>query len=96
MQAWGHLWLGWNEAAIEPVGESCRNTELIRRLAGAMGYTEPALFDDDDTILVQALGSKEALDELKAAELGEGAVSRRRSPVRRRACSRRRRAASSS
>ena len=67
VQAWGHLWLGWNEAAIEPVGESCRNTELMRRLAGAMGYTEPALFEDDDTILVQALGSKEALEDLKAA-----------------------------
>jgi anaerobic selenocysteine-containing dehydrogenase len=67
VQAWGHLWLGWNEAAIEPIGESCRNTELMRRLAGAMGYTEPALFEDDETILVQALGSKEVLAELKSA-----------------------------
>ena len=67
VQAWGHLWLGWNEAAIEPIGESCRNTELMRRHAGAMGYTEPALFEDDDTILVQALGSKEALGDLKAS-----------------------------
>ena len=49
------------------MGESCRNTELMRRFAGAMGYTEPALFEDDDTILVQALGSKEALEDLKAA-----------------------------
>ena len=56
MPAWGHLWLGWNEAAIEPLGESCSNTELFRRLAGAMGFTEPALFDDDDTLLAQALG----------------------------------------
>ena len=35
--AWGHLWMGWNEAAIEPLGESCSNTELFRRLAAAMG-----------------------------------------------------------
>ncbi len=63
--AWGHLWLGWNEAAIEPVGESCSNTELFRRLAGAMGLTEPALFDDDETLLVQALGAKVDLDELR-------------------------------
>jgi len=65
--AWGHLWMGWNEAAIAPRGESCSNTELFRRLAGAMGYTEPALFDDDATILAHALGSKEAVDDLRAA-----------------------------
>jgi anaerobic selenocysteine-containing dehydrogenase len=63
--AWGHLWLGWNEAAIEPVGESCSNTELFRRLAGAMGLTEPALFDDDETLLAQALGAKVDVDELR-------------------------------
>jgi anaerobic selenocysteine-containing dehydrogenase len=55
VHAWGHLWIGWNEPAIDPVGESCSNTELFRRLARAMGYTEPALFDDDDDLLAQAL-----------------------------------------
>lgn len=65
--AWGHLWMGWNEAAISPLGESCSNTELFRRLARAMGYTEPALFDDDDSILAQALGSKEAVDDVRRA-----------------------------
>ena len=34
------------------------NTELFRRLAGAMGFTEPALFDDDETLLAQALGRR--------------------------------------
>jgi anaerobic selenocysteine-containing dehydrogenase len=63
--AWGHLWLGWNEAAIAPVGESCSNTELFRRLAAAMGLTEPALFDDDETLLTQALGAKVDLAELR-------------------------------
>lgn len=56
VQAWGHLWLGWNEAAIAPRGEACSNTELFRRLALAMGCTEPCLFDDDETLLRQALG----------------------------------------
>ena len=51
--AWGHLWMGWNEAAIAPLGEACSNTELFRRLAGAMGFTEPALFDDDETLLAR-------------------------------------------
>ena len=65
MPAWGHLWMGWNEAAIEPLGEACSNTELFRRLAGAMGFDEPALFDDDETLLAQALGNKVDLDELR-------------------------------
>ena len=65
--AWGHLWLGWNEAAIAPLGESCSNTDLFRRLAGAMGYTEPALFDDDESILAAALGAKVDLAELRSA-----------------------------
>ena len=61
---WGHLWVGWNGAAIDPVGESCSNTELFRRLAQSMGYTEPCLFDDDDTLLRDALPTID-LDELR-------------------------------
>ena len=54
---WGHLYLGWNEAAIEPVGESVSNSELHRRLAKAMGYTEPELFEDDMSVLRAAMPS---------------------------------------
>ncbi len=61
---WGHLWVGWNGAAIAPRGESVSNTELFRRLAGAMGFKEPALFDDDATLLKQALPTVD-LDELR-------------------------------
>ncbi len=53
--AWGHLWLGWNEPAIEPCGEAVSNSELFRRLARAMGMTDPCLFDDDATALAAAL-----------------------------------------
>ena len=35
--AWGHLWMGWNEAAIEPLGEAVSNTECFRRIAGCDG-----------------------------------------------------------
>ena len=52
---WGHLWLSWNEAAIEPCGESVSNSELFRRLAKAMGYTEAELFDDDLTVIRASL-----------------------------------------
>ena len=62
--AWGHLWLGWNEAAIEPLGEAVSNSELFRRLAGAMGFTEPSLFDDDETIAPR-LAPDVDLDELR-------------------------------
>ncbi len=53
--AWGHLYLGWNHKAIEPLGESVRNTELWRRLAAAMGFTEPELFESDESLLASSL-----------------------------------------
>jgi anaerobic selenocysteine-containing dehydrogenase len=62
--AWGHLWMGWNEAAIEPLGEAVSNTECFRRIAGAMGLTEPSLFDDDLTILRESLPTVD-LDALR-------------------------------
>lgn len=62
--AWGHLWMGWNEPAIEPLGEAVSNTECFRRIARAMGLTEPSLFDDDLTILRAALPTLD-LDELR-------------------------------
>ena len=53
--AWGHLWLGWNEPAMAPPGEAVSNPEFFRRLARAMGLTEPSLFDDEMTLLAAAL-----------------------------------------
>lgn len=48
---YGHLYLGWNERAIEPVGECVPNTELWRRLARAMGFTDPELYATDEELL---------------------------------------------
>ncbi len=62
--SWGHLWLSWNEAAIEPCGEAVSNSELFRRLARAMGYTEPELFDDDMTVIRESLPTVD-VDELR-------------------------------
>jgi anaerobic selenocysteine-containing dehydrogenase len=62
--SWGHLYLGWNEAAIAPLGEAVPNTELWRRLAGAMGFTEPELFEDDESLLRSALRHVD-LDDLR-------------------------------
>ncbi len=53
--SWGHLYLGWNEPAIAPLGEAVPNTELWRRLAAALGFTEPELFEDDESLIRSAL-----------------------------------------
>ncbi len=37
--------------ALEPMGEALPNQEIFRRLAKAMGYTEPELFEDDHSML---------------------------------------------
>jgi anaerobic selenocysteine-containing dehydrogenase len=55
--AWGHLYLALNRPAIEPRGESLSNTELFRRLAHALGRTEPWLFESDESMLRAALAS---------------------------------------
>ncbi|MEN9645981.1 MAG: hypothetical protein RL238_2650 [Actinomycetota bacterium] len=62
--SWGSLHVGWNEAAIAPLGDAVSNSELHRRLARALGCTEPALFDDDLTALRAALPSID-LDALR-------------------------------
>ena len=55
--AWGHLYLALNRPAIAPRGESLSNTELFRRLARALGRTEPYLFESDESMLRAALAS---------------------------------------
>jgi anaerobic selenocysteine-containing dehydrogenase len=57
MDAYGHLYVTWNEPAVEPPGECLSTTETFRRLAARMGMTEPALFDSDEDLARQALGS---------------------------------------
>ena len=53
--SWGHLWLGWNEPATAPMGESVSNTELFRRLAAAFDFHEPELHLDDEELVELAL-----------------------------------------
>jgi anaerobic selenocysteine-containing dehydrogenase len=55
--AWGHLYLALNRPAIPPCGEAVSNTELFRRLARALGRTEPWLFESDESMLRAALAS---------------------------------------
>ena len=55
--AWGHHYLSLNRPAISPHGESVSNTEFFRRLARALGRTEPWLFDSDEILVRTALDS---------------------------------------
>lgn len=53
--AWGHLYAGVNNKAIEPLGESVPNTELWRRLSTAFGFTEPEFHESDESLVRSAL-----------------------------------------
>ena len=55
--AWGHHYLSFNSPAIAPLGQAVSNTELFRRLALALGRTEPWLFHSDEQLLRDALSS---------------------------------------
>ena len=54
-KSYGHTTWVYNNAAIAPVGEAKRNTEVFRLLARRMGMTDPALYEDDETVARAAL-----------------------------------------
>jgi anaerobic selenocysteine-containing dehydrogenase len=70
MFSWGHLYLTLNEPAIAPLGEAVPNTELFRRLAGAMGLDDPFWKRTDQEMAEGALDwSSPALDGIDMASL---------------------------
>jgi anaerobic selenocysteine-containing dehydrogenase len=54
---YGHLYVMANSPAIAPLGESLPNSEVFRRLAARMGFTEECFKDSDEDICRQALES---------------------------------------
>lgn len=52
--SYGHLTVLANNPAIEPLGEALPNTEIFRRLAARMGFTEPCFAETDEQIAAQA------------------------------------------
>jgi anaerobic selenocysteine-containing dehydrogenase len=54
VKPYGHLYMMANNQAIDPVGEALPNTEIFRRLAAKMGFTEPCFRESDDEIAAQA------------------------------------------
>lgn len=53
--SYGHLHLQLSDQAIAPLGESCSNAELFRRLAARMGLTDACLRASDDELIDDAL-----------------------------------------
>ena len=66
-KSYGHLYALANNAAIAPVGESLPNSEIFRRLAARMGFSDPCFRDSDEEICRTALAGRMSWDELKAA-----------------------------
>ncbi|MDY7104317.1 MAG: molybdopterin-dependent oxidoreductase [Actinomycetota bacterium] len=53
--SFSHLYLQWNEPAVEPPGECLPHTEIWRRLARALGCDEPAVYASDHDLARAAL-----------------------------------------
>ncbi|MGQ0573040.1 MAG: molybdopterin-containing oxidoreductase family protein [Pseudonocardia sp.] len=54
MFSWGHFYVSYNNPAVAPEGEAIPNTELFRRLAARMGFTEECFTRTDEEIVAQA------------------------------------------
>lgn len=58
-KSYGHLHIQVNQPAIAPLGEAVSNTELFRRLAGAMAFSEACFADSDEDLCRQAFDWKD-------------------------------------
>jgi len=53
-RSYGHLYVVANNPAIEPLGEALPNSEIFRRLAAQMGFSEACFRETDEQIAAQA------------------------------------------
>jgi anaerobic selenocysteine-containing dehydrogenase len=53
---YGHMYVHLNRPAVAPAGDALASTETFRRIARAMGLSEPSLYDDDETLARTVLG----------------------------------------
>lgn len=56
-RAYGNTVLSLNDAAIPPLGDSRSNWDTFRALSTAMGFTEPWLHDDAETVINELLAN---------------------------------------
>ena len=71
--SYGHTDVLLNQPAIAPVGQAKSNTEIFRRLAQAMGYTEPCFQEADLSLCRTAVGT--AVDFQTLLDVGFAAMS---------------------
>lgn len=55
-----HLHIGAQARVCDPPGEALPNAEIFRRLARALGLVEPALFEDDQTLITHLMAQLDA------------------------------------
>lgn len=69
-RGYGHRYLQYNHQAIEPLGETKSNWDVMRLLAAAMGYTEPWLQQPGHEVIREILdASREANPSLRGITL---------------------------
>jgi anaerobic selenocysteine-containing dehydrogenase len=57
-RAYGHLYMLANNPAIEPLGEALPNSEIFRRLAASMGFTDDCFRDSDEQMAAVAFSHR--------------------------------------
>jgi anaerobic selenocysteine-containing dehydrogenase len=75
-----HLTLSAQVKAAEPMGDSLSNTEIFRRLARAMGYTDPELFESDSEVIATVLQRSGIGEDLSSLAV-RGTVPIAREPI---------------
>jgi anaerobic selenocysteine-containing dehydrogenase len=53
--SYGHHYVSLNQPSIAPLGQAKPNTQIFREIAARMGLQDPCFFDDDQTLIRQAL-----------------------------------------
>ncbi len=82
MFSWGHLYLSYNNRAIDPLGEAVPNTELFRRLAATFGFDDPFFRRTDREMIETSLDwSNPALEGITLDALRETGFARLNLPA---------------
>ncbi|WP_085314539.1 molybdopterin-containing oxidoreductase family protein [Derxia lacustris] len=63
-KTYGHAYALVNNPAIAPLGEALPNTEIFRRLAARMGFTDACFADSDEAIARQAFDASHARGQI--------------------------------
>jgi anaerobic selenocysteine-containing dehydrogenase len=58
-RSYGHLYVVANNPAIEPLGEALPNSEIFRRLAARMGFTDACFSESDEQIAARAFTGRD-------------------------------------